>query len=354
MSYMGVDIGTTGSKVTVINENGEIIYHDAMGYPLHLSEGVRAELFPGEMWSAFQTLVSRAGQTCEKKDPIRSLALSLLGEAVMPVDDRGVPLDNTLVSMDYRGGKQAQEIAEKVEPRMIYDQTGQHCHPMYSASKILWWKEITPEIFSRTWKFLCWEDFLSLKLCGKPFIDHSLATRTMFFDIQEKKWSVDILTSLDLSPDLFSEVIPSGIPIGPVLPKMVEELHLPPDIILVSGAWDQACATLGAGLHSSDVFLDSFGTTMCLGVCVDRPVLNQGLFHSGYQTTCFIFPGSYFVNGGSMNGGVLLKWYRDQLKEELRDKLVHERKDFFETTMETLDYTPSPLYMMPYFAGKGT
>jgi sugar (pentulose or hexulose) kinase len=55
---------------------------------------------------------------------------------------------------------------------------------MYPLSKILWWQEECSQLFSITWKFLCWEDFLALKLCGTATMSHSLASQTMGFDIR--------------------------------------------------------------------------------------------------------------------------------------------------------------------------
>jgi xylulokinase len=354
MSYLGVDIGTTGCKVTVINELGDIIHHDSQGYDLILSDGVRAELSPRDIWQAFLFLLQKAVNVLQKKDPVRALSLSVLGEAIMPMDESGQPLANTLVSMDYRAGAETRIIAERIGTDTIYGITGQQCHPMYSASKILWWKNHAPGIFRRAWKFFGWEEYLCYRLCGRPAVDHSLATRTMLFDIKNKCWSSSILDAIELSPDLFSTVVASGAPLGTISEKVCHEYDLPRGIQLVSGAWDQVCSALGVGLSVPDIFLDSFGTTVCLGIYSDFPLLSPDLYVGGYQTTCYIFPGSYFINGGTMNGGVLLRWFRDRIKNELRDQFAQEGKDFFVETIESLSEKPSSIMFFPYFAGRGT
>ncbi len=354
MSYLGVDIGTTGCKVTAINEEGEIIHHDSQGYDLIFSDGVRAELSPQDIWQAFLTLFLKAVNLLQKKDPVRALSLSVLGEAIMPVDEFGRPLANTLVSMDYRGSTEAGIIADRIGTDVIYEITGQQCHPMYSAAKILWWKNNTPEIFLKTWKFFGWEEFICYRLCGFPVENYTLAARTMLFDIKNKCWSPLLLTALELSPDLFTSVVPSGILLASISEKAYQEYNIPRRIQLISGSWDQASSAFGVGLNSPDIFLDSFGTTVCLGVYSNYPLLTPELKAGGFQTNCYIFPESYFTNGGTMNGGILLRWFRDQLKNELQDQFIQSGKDFFAETIENLTENPSSLLFFPYFAGRGT
>jgi len=353
MSYAGVDIGTNGCKVTVISDGGEIIYHDAQNYDLSI-QGDRAELSPQEVWNAFCDLMRKTGSNVKAKDPLKAICFSILGEAITPVDRSGQTLYQTLVSMDYRGKEQSDALAETLGRENIYLQTGQCCHPMYPLSKILWWKEHTPQIFSNTWKFLCWEDFLALKLCGKPVMSHSLASRTMFFDIKQKRWSEDILSKVGLGEELVADAVPSGTPIGAVSPSMCDTLGIPRETIFVAGGWDQACAALGAGIIDEHVFLESLGTTICVGTFSNTLMLEKELFLGGYQTNCFIKEDTYFLNGGTLNGGLLVKWFKENIKKDLDDKLLEEHRDFYEQTIEQLDFSPSSLYFIPHFAGSGT
>ena len=57
----------------------------------------------------------------------------------------------------------------------------------------MWWRKNQPDIYQRTWKFLCYEDFVFYKLGLEPTMDYSMAARTMAFDIKEKKWSKEML-----------------------------------------------------------------------------------------------------------------------------------------------------------------
>lgn len=350
MSYAGIDIGTTNCKITVLSEDGRIIFRDSCSYNLIFPAPSRAELSPEEVWKAFLKIVRKAANATNRMDPIEAISFSVLGEAVTPVDREGRPLSNTLVSMDSRGKEEIDEVLEhKVDAYQIYLKTGQICHPMYTASKLLWWKKNDPEVYKNTWKFLCWEDFLTLRLCGHPVISSSLASRTMLFDPFNKKWSHEILETFDLEPGKLPEVLPSGTVVGEILSSIAKLTGLPTKTMVISGGWDQACAMLGAGIFSESEFLDSFGTTICVGAFLQGPIINENLFYGGYQLNCF-FDKGYFLNGGNLNGGLLVKWFQNNFKKEL----AIVGKDFFDDFLEKLSLEPARAFFIPNFSGSGT
>lgn len=350
MSYAGIDIGTNSCKMVVSSKEGVVLFQDACNYDLILHEPLGAELCPDRLWNGFLELIKRAASVTNTIDPIRAISFSVLGEAVTPVDKGGQPLFNTLVSMDYRGAEEIQRITEnKIDSYQIYLETGQICHPMYTASKLLWWKNRVPEIYQNTWKFLCWEDFLLLRLCGRPVISYSLASRTMLFNPLTRSWSHKMIEALDFDIDKLPEPFPSGTVVGPILPEIHDLTGLPKETLLVTGAWDQACALLGAGILSEGEFLDSFGTTICVGNFLERPLMSKELFQGGYQLNCLPKEG-YFLNGGNLNGGILLKWFRDNIKREF----LMLGKDFFSDFLEKLPLSPAHSLFIPHFSGSGT
>jgi xylulokinase len=75
---------------------------------------------------------------------------------------------------------------------------------MYTVNKILWLKDICPEVFEKTWKFCCVEDYIIYRLTeDQPVIDYSLAARTMLFDVVKKEWSEKFVNWQELTPESF-------------------------------------------------------------------------------------------------------------------------------------------------------
>jgi len=358
MAYLGIDVGTNSCKAVLLTRDGEIAFSGARHYELVLPGALCAELPPQTVWQSVLSLLREAAARAESIEKIQAVSFSILGEAVTPIDSRGEPLANTLVSMDYRGIEECRRIPQLINIRTLYAQTGQPCNPMYPVSKILWWREHRPELYARVWKFLCWEDFLSFKLCGKPCMSFSLASRTMFFNPFTKDWSRDVLAALRLDRELFAELLPSAQVIGEVIPAVSSEVGLPAGTVVVTGGWDQACAALGAGVTTGGVLLENFGTTIFLGLLLHRSMQSQIDDHdfceAGYQLNAFFFDETLLLNGGTLSGGILLKWFRDRIKSELTEQLSQQGGDGLRFLMEKLSPEPALSFFIPSFTGSGT
>ena len=88
MSIIGLDVGTTGCKAIVFNESGQILGQAAREYGIATPHAGWAEQDAEAVWTlAWESLKEAAGAA--RSDPPLALALSVQGEAVIPVDEHG-------------------------------------------------------------------------------------------------------------------------------------------------------------------------------------------------------------------------------------------------------------------------
>jgi len=271
---MGLDIGTTGTKAVIFDEEGEILSQSYREYTLLQPNPGWLELDPAQVWESVQTVIREAVKG-NKGSPVKAMATSALGEAVTPIDKDGNPLYNTIIAMDIRAIPQSEWLGEKIGKKRLFEITGMPLHPMYSINKILWFKENMPDVYKSTWKFLCWEDLFSLRLGLRPVIDYSLASRTMVFDIIKKRWSEEIMEVAGLEDKQFAEVRPSGYVIGEIPKKIAEPLGLEPEVVVATGGFDQPCAALGAGAVREGMAVVGTGTVECATPALNKPILND-------------------------------------------------------------------------------
>ena len=78
MSYMGIDLGTSGCRVIAIDEKGEIIASEKMSYQLKHGKNFFIELIPQDVLTAFEACVYKVNAKV-KKDPVCSLSFSVIG-----------------------------------------------------------------------------------------------------------------------------------------------------------------------------------------------------------------------------------------------------------------------------------
>lgn len=352
MVYMGVDIGTTGTKAVVLNLDGEIIASAYRDYPLSFPQPGWVELDPDQVWAAVSSVIKESSSNT--KETVKAVAFSALGEAVTPIDQNGNPLDQTIIAMDNRAENECEWLSDSLGEENLYHITGQPLHPMYTLNKILWWRNHKPDVFQSAWKFLCWQDYAVYKLCGKAVIDYSLASRTSIFDLRNLVWNEDILEKTELTSGKLAEPMQSGEVIAAVSPDQAQELGLSPDTKVVCGGFDQPSAALGAGVITSGIAVDGLGTVECVTPASEKPVTNEQLLKGNIPCCPHVVPGMYIFMGFNFCCGNLLNWYTEQFAAEERIEAKESDRDVYDIIISKALETETPAYLLPHFLGSGT
>jgi len=353
LSLLGLDIGTTGCKAVAFDLEGRIIAQAYYEYPLLHPQPGWVELNTELLWIKIkQVLKNVASQT--RKDPPEALGISCQGEAVVPVDKKSKALYNFIVTFDKRTELQSQWWDERLGREKIFQITGMPLHPMYTINKIMWFKEKKPEIYKKTWKFLCMEDFVIFKLGLLPTIDYSLAARTMAFDIRKETWSEKILSLAGIDINLLAEVKPSGYAVGKVPLSVAQELGLQQRLVVSAGGHDQPCGALGAGVTKPGLAMNAIGTSDVLCPAFASPIFDKKMLENGYCCYHHTYPNTYTTISFNLTGGLLLKWYRDNFCFEERIQAEKIGKDVYDVIVERIHNEPVDVYILPHFVGSGT
>jgi len=352
MSILGLDIGTTGVKAVVFRDDGPLITSAYREYDLKCPQPGHLELDPNEVLAAIREVTaSTAARTSD--DPIRSVAASTLGEAAVPVDAAGKPVGNSIVGFDPRGEKEMVAFKKKISNEEVFDITGHGINSYHTLFKILWRRDNDPDVFSNTKKFLCFGDFTMAALGIEPRLDHSMAARTLAFDIHRLDWSDSILSAADLSPELFAPPVAPGDPVGEVGEKGAADFGLPRACIVAGGLHDQPAGILGSGVAPGESMLAT-GTVICLGVRLkDKP---SGRAMADKNLCYYPTAGDrqYVSIAWNFTGGSLLKWYRDHLAGPELAEASRRQVDPYEVITEDLPKTPTGLLVLPHFTMAGT
>lgn len=353
MGLMGLDIGTSGCKATIIDYEGNIKGQAYAEYSLESIKPGWHELNPELVWTSVKNVISNSlfGYTGEA---IKAISVSSFGEAASPIDKNGRTLYNSIIYIDKRGEEEARFIENKLGIDKVLSISGASIHPMYTINKIMWLKSHMPEIYEQTHKFLLFADFILFKLGAKPHTDYSLAARTMAFDVVNKKWSKEILDAVEIDEGKFGEAVQSGTIVGEILPRIADELGLPKNVLLVAGGHDQPCAALGAGVIRDGIAVDGLGTTECITPSFDRPVISPGMAKSSFACVPHVKKDMYVTYAFTFTSGSMLKWYRDNFGSEFRDEANKKGINMYDLLIEKAGSKPSDLFVLPHFAGAAT
>ncbi|MCK9251593.1 MAG: FGGY family carbohydrate kinase [Clostridiales bacterium] len=355
MSILGLDIGTSGCKATIVAADGAVLAEASREYALVSPQPGWEELDPDLVWTQVQAVIGQV-TAAYRDDKIRAIGVSSFGEAVVAVDRHGRVLCNSMLYIDSRGREEADKLRNDPGDTRVLAIAGTYIQPMFSLCKIMWLKEHRPEIYRQTWKFLLFADFILFRLGARPATDYSLAARTMAFDIWQKDWSDELLDAAGIDREKFAEPVPSGTLLGKIEKALAGELGLPGDVILAAGGHDQACAALGAGVVRPGLAVDGLGSTECITPAFARPLLTPAMASNHFACVPHVLPGLYVTYAFTFTGGSLLKWFRDRLG--LPYRLESEKSGINAYTLmierALASPGPSPILVLPHFAGAAT
>jgi xylulokinase len=351
---MGIDIGTSGCKAVVFDEQGNVLAEAHRSYATLTPREGWAELDSAEVLEACHAVLAEAGHACKSTDPVRGLGVSSQGEAFTAVGANGEYLTNAMVSFDTRATEVGAAWSKAFGARRLYEITGHTCHPMFTLPKLLWTRENLPDVWQKAAAFHCFEELLHRRLGLVPAISHPLAGRTMLFDVRKHEWSPEILSALDLSTDRLARLLPAGGVVGRLSADVADELGFARDAIVVAGGHDQPCGALGAGVTAPGRAMYGMGTVECICPAFAEPVFSQELFAGNLCTYDFTIPGMYTTVAFSLTGGNLLRWYHDVWAGDERRAAAERGGNPYDGIVASLPDGPSGLTVLPHFTPTGT
>jgi sugar (pentulose or hexulose) kinase len=293
--------------------------------------------------------VVRAGPT-----HVRALSVSVQGDAIIPVDRDFNPLHPAILGMDYRSAPQARRCEEQFGAFELFQRTGMRPHPLNSLTKLLWLRDTAPQILARAWRIVTYADFILGRLGGGAVMDHTMASRTMGFNLATKTWVAEIHRTLELDVNLWSPAAPSGTPAGHLRAPLAAELGLPKGLLLLAGGHDQTCAALGAGVVGAGRGVVSTGTAEVLSTAFIQPSLTRTMFEGFYPCYLHAKAGMFFTFALNHVGGLLLCWWRDQFATQEVADAQAAGSDPYHLMDERMPDGRSPVLVVPHLNGSGT
>ena len=351
MSLLGIDAGTTGCKAAVYSERGELLASAYEEYDVEHPQAGYAELNAGRVWEIVKGLIRRVASQTDSR-LIQALAVSSMGEAVVPVTRGRQILGPSLLNFDRRGEAYVEDLRSKIDAETLFQINGNTLGNQFSLTKLLWLKQNEPALYSRADFFLHWSGFVSFMLGAEPAVDYSLANRTLLFDLDRKSWSAELMTLTGLNDGKLPPPVASGVVVGTVASGVAQELGLPAGLAIVSGAHDQNANAIGCGVIEVGQAVFGMGTYICMTpVYADRKNSAQ-MMAQGLNTEHHAVPGRY-VSFIYNQGGALLKWYRDTFAVAEKRVGGSPGRDLYAELISEIPEAPSTVLVLPHFIPTG-
>lgn len=303
---LGIDVGTSSAKIGLVTPDGSILRIASHPYPISSPYPGWAEQNAEDWWTA---VVHAVRQIMDKINPayVRAIGMSNAGGSMVLLDKRGKEIRPAISWMDARAGEQAAQLLALKGHDFWIRHTGSPFLQFWPVSKLVWLRENEPEAFARVASILHPSDYVIFRLTGEKVTDRCTACATGFYDLQSGTWNQEIASLAGISIDMLPHLGDPGSIAGFLSEQAAAMLGLNPGIPVILGAWDQACAVLGAGAASGQDTLLSTGTAWVLThVMLELHIdpLARGI------TVQHARRGEYLFMLAMSNGGSIVEWYR--------------------------------------------
>ena len=151
---LGLDVGTTATKASLLSLEGEAIASASCSYGLITPREGWVEQNPEDLWHGVIATCRETMKYAKPQDRILALSISAQGGTTIPVNAGWQPLGNAISWMDQRVHNQSEYIRGSLGADRIYEVTGWQFGSGLPLLHISWLRQHSPEFFASTRYFL--------------------------------------------------------------------------------------------------------------------------------------------------------------------------------------------------------
>jgi len=357
MKIIGIDIGTSGLKMSVYDEQINILKSDSTSYTVQSPRSGVVELDPNIIWKSLKETISRLFLDMPVEEKEYVVSFSFLGDALIVTDEKFNPLMSSILSSDTRSAEYSEIISKQLNKKELYLKTGRIPHSMSILNRLLWFRDNYEEYYKKARWYLDYASWILAKLGFEPATDYSSASGMLFFNINKKRYDDEILSWAKIPEKKLPFLIPSGKYLGNLSDEVKLELgfSLNSEVKVVSGGMDQICNALGTGTVLPNQMVCSIGTVEATTTILPDDIDNKQLFAGNYYRSVSALPDQFVTFSFLWSGGGSLRWYRDTLGYYGKNGKESEglnRNNLYELLIGEKT-KPSKEIFLPYLSGTG-
>jgi len=348
MYFLGIDLGTSAVKIILVEENGNVIGSTSKEYPVYYPQPGWSEQNPEDWWNAtkdgIRELIIKTGV---KNDDIKGIGLSGQMHGLVLLDENNNVLMPAILWNDQRTQEECDYITQKLGKERLTKYTGNKALTGFTAPKILWVRKHRPDVYKKIHRILLPKDYIRFKLTGEYATDVSDASGTLLFDVENRRWSKEMLDALEIPYNWMPKCYESTEVTGYVTKDVADLTGLKEGTIVVGGGGDQASGAVGTGTVKSGIVSVALGTSGVVFASQDKYVVDEeNRLHSFCHAN-----GKWHVMGVMLSAAACLKWWVDNINNFNGSSITYEK---LIEEAEKVAPGSGGLIFLPYLMGERT
>ena len=281
MSILVLDVGTTSMRGILYGTDGRQLA--IAQYPNHvefLPDGVVNESpkdWEENTVAIVRDIVRAAGNTAAGKGTsaneaaaIEAVAITSQRSSIIPVDQDGRPLMDTIMWQDVRNKDICRELS--AHNGEVFAKTGSRVNTVFSGSKMTWIRRERPDIYRNVHKFVNIPEYINFLMCGTYCSDYTYASRSSLMNLKAKAWDPEMLALYEVDAAKLCELKEPGSVVGHTTAAFENATGLRAGTPVIHAGGDQQCAAIGQGVTRAGNVEMVLGTGgFLMAACDDVP-----------------------------------------------------------------------------------
>jgi len=353
---LGVDIGTSGTKVVAVDRAGTLRMAATAEYAMQVPQVGFAEQDPEDWWAATVTAVRSVLGSLRAAADVRVAGISFSGQmhGLVALDRAGAVIRPAIIWCDLRSAAEARWLEREVGREQIISWTQNPPLPNFTLTKLLWMREHEPDAYARIDCVLLPKDYVRFRMTGRYGMDMSDASGTLLLDVARRQWSEPMCQAAGIPASWLPPLCEANDIVGALTPEASSRLDLPEGTPVVAGAGDQAAGAIGLGVTDPGAVAAVFGTSGVVLAATSEPLRDPlGRLH----TFCHAAKDRWIVMGVTQAAGGSLQWVRRRLASELERVAAETGQDVYELLQEAARRAvpgAGGVLFLPYLLGERT
>jgi xylulokinase len=340
---LGIDIGTTATKVILVDLEGHILAESSRPANLRSPQANWAEEDPQEWWA---NVCTATPECLREADVAASQVLAVGVSGMVPttilVGAGGQPLRPSIQQNDARSHLEIEEFRAQVDNEAVFRRTGSAITQQSIGPKLRWLAKNEPDAFNQAIWIMGSYDYLNFRLCGETSVERNWALESGLYDLEREDWDDHLLELAGIQRQQLPAVrMPSEI-VGQVSGQAAQATGLQEGTPVAAGSADHVASAFSVGLKENGDLLVKLGGAGDILYSLDHLEIDPRLFIDYH-----VIPGLYLINGCMASSGSIIKWFRNQFAPGMAYSQLDQEA-------QAIPAGSDGLLLLPYFIGEKT
>lgn len=339
MSYLGIDLGTSGLRALLVDDEGRPIGSTEAHYDVSHPKSGWSEQDPAEWIAALESAVAALRDRHPEFSGLRGIGVAghMHGATLLDADDKVIR--PCILWNDTRSHAEAAVLDANPDFHAI---SGNIVFPGFTAPKLEWVRAHEPENYARVAHVLLPAAYLNFWLTGDHVADMSDSAGTSWLDVGARDWSDTLLSASHMQRAQMPRLVEGSEAAGQLRPDLARAWGLDNPVAVAGGAGDNAAAACGIGARAEGQGFVSLGTSGVLLAARDgyHPAAETAL-----HTFCHAVPNTWYQMGVMLSATDSLNWLA---------RITGSKPADLTAGLGTQLAAPGPVRFLPYLSGERT